>query len=353
LAAVTSEFVAFLDSDCEPGPGWIDSLAEHFADPLVGAVAPRIIARPADAAATAAARPRAAAGSGLDLGDRAARVVPGTRVSYVPTAALLARRAALAGVARDGAVFDPALRYGEDVDLIWRLHEAGWRVRYDPSVLVPHAEPGSRAGLLARRFRYGTSAGPLAVRHPQALAPLALQPWPAVTVGGLLARKPAVAAAGFATAVLTMSAMLRQAGVPARGLVPATLTTTRQTWLGIGRYLTQFAAPLLVAGIARPGGGSAARRWGRRTAAASLLLGPPLTAWASRRPGIGPVPFALGHIADDVCYGAGVWAGAISAGTTVPLRPVLVRRPLRIEPRPRQARARAPDSAPGGMEHGL
>ena len=182
-------------------------------------------------------------------------------------------------------------------------------MRYDPSVLVPHTEPGSRAGLLARRFRYGTSAGPLAVRHPEAMAPLALQPWPAVAGGGLLARKPAIAAAGFATAVLTLSATLRRAGVPARGLLPATVTSTRQTWLGVGRYLTQFAAPLLIAGIARPGGGSAARRWGRRTAAASLLLGPPLTAWAGRRPGIGPVPFALGHIADDVCYGAGVWAG--------------------------------------------
>jgi hypothetical protein len=184
----------------------------------------------------------------------------------VPTAALLARRSALADVSRDRAVFDPALRYGEDVDLIWRLHEAGWRVRYDPVVQVPHHEPASWAGLLARRFRYGTSAGPLAVRHPDAMAPLALQPWPAVTVGGLLARKPVIAGAGFAAAVLTMSATLRHAGVPTRGLVPATVTATRQTWLGMGRYLTQFAAPLLIAAIARPGG-TAARRWGRCAAA--------------------------------------------------------------------------------------
>ena len=77
---------------------------------------------------------------------------PGSRVSYVPTAALLVRRSALDSVAIDDAaipapghlagpgplssrgVFDPALRYGEDVDLIWRLHDAGWRVRYEPSV---------------------------------------------------------------------------------------------------------------------------------------------------------------------------------------------------------------------------
>jgi hypothetical protein len=212
---------------------------------------------------------------------------------------------------------------------------------------VPHHEPATWAELLGRRFRYGTSAGPLAMRHPEAMAPLALQPWPAVTVGGLLARKPVIAGAGFAAAVLTMSATLRHAGVPTRGLVPATVTATRQTWLGIGRYLTQFAAPLLVAAIARPGGSTAARRWGRRTAAASLLLGPPLVTWASRRPGIGPAPFAVAQIADDVCYGAGVWTGAILAGTAVPVRPVLVRRPLRIEPRP-HAPDRTRDSAPEG-----
>ena len=48
-----------------------------------------------------------------------------TKVSYVPTAALLVRRAALDSVTPGGgAVFDPALRYGEDVDLVWRLHDA-------------------------------------------------------------------------------------------------------------------------------------------------------------------------------------------------------------------------------------
>ena len=48
----------------------------------------------------------------------------------MPTAALVVRRAVL----EDG--LDTALRYGEDVDLVWRLHDAGWRVRYDPAVVV-------------------------------------------------------------------------------------------------------------------------------------------------------------------------------------------------------------------------
>jgi hypothetical protein len=102
LAVIDTEFVALLDSDCVPAPGWIERLAAHLADPLVAAVAPRITALPPQR------------NSPLDMGPAEARVVPGTAVSYVPTAALLLRRAALPA----GTVFDPALRYGEDVDLV-------------------------------------------------------------------------------------------------------------------------------------------------------------------------------------------------------------------------------------------
>jgi mycofactocin system glycosyltransferase len=326
LARTRGEFVAFLDSDCVATPGWIEALAAHFADPLVAAVAPRVVALPAQ---TTAGRYAATCGA-LDLGEREARVVPGTRVAYVPTAALVVRHAALLDVAHDGDVFDPGLRYGEDVDLVWRLHEAGWRIRYDPAVRVSHHEPDSWPGLLIRRFHYGTSAGPLARRHPAAMAPLVLQPWPALTVAGLLARRPDVAGASFAASVLAMNRTVRRAGLPVTGVVDAMWTGVHQTWLGIGRYGTQFGAPLLVAALVAPGRSTPARRWGRRAAAASLLLGGPLTALATRRPALDPVRFVLGHLADDIAYGAGVWAGCVRARTTAPIRPAVFWRPFRI-----------------------
>ena len=43
LAAVDTDVVVFLDSDCEPPTGWIDRLIGHLDDPLVAAVAPRIV----------------------------------------------------------------------------------------------------------------------------------------------------------------------------------------------------------------------------------------------------------------------------------------------------------------------
>jgi mycofactocin system glycosyltransferase len=312
LPHVSTELIAFLDSDCVPSPGWATRLAAHFADPLVAAVAARV--RPLAPDTWAGRYSRAA--SALDLGLQPRRVTPGTRMSYVPTAALVVRRSALEEVARDGDVFDPAMRVGEDVELGWRLHDAGWRIRYDPAVHADHHEPETWPGILARRARYGTSA-----------APLALHPFPALTVAALLARRPVLAAAAFAGSVLGMRKTLRAGDIPADGVVHAMGTAVHQTWLGIGRYGTQFAAPLLLAALAAGG----RRRWGRRAAIVSLLLGPPMAAWATRRPQLDPVRFAAGAIADDVAYGAGVLAGCLTERTTTPVRPAITWRPLRVD----------------------
>jgi mycofactocin glycosyltransferase len=182
LPRVDTDLVAFLDSDCVPPPAWVERLAGHFADPRVGAVAPRVAGL-------------------LDLGGRPAEVGPGRRVAYVPAAALVVRRSAV-------APFDPALRYGEDVDLVWRLVDAGWRVRYDPRVVVRHDDRHR----LIRRFRYGTSAAPLAQRHPTRLAPVVLRPLPTATLALLLARRPRAAGA----LAILQAALLVRRGVPAR-----------------------------------------------------------------------------------------------------------------------------------------
>src|SRR5206468_746740 len=107
---VASDVVAFVDSDCRASAASLRALARHLADPVVAVVAPRVV--PADA--DGARLPR----SPLDMGALPATVIKGGRVSYVPSTALVVRRDALLRV--DG--FDESLRYGEDVDLCWRLH---------------------------------------------------------------------------------------------------------------------------------------------------------------------------------------------------------------------------------------
>ncbi len=58
-------------------------------------------------------------------------------VDWVSGACFLARREAWETIGG----FDPAyFMYMEDVDLCWRLGEAGWQVAYEPSAVVKHAQ---------------------------------------------------------------------------------------------------------------------------------------------------------------------------------------------------------------------
>jgi hypothetical protein len=257
-------------------------------------------------------------------------VVPLTRVSYVPTAALLVRCSAIR------AGFDPGLRFGEDVDLVWRMISAGWRVRYDPAEEVRHVEPERFRDALARRFWYGTSAAPLARRHPGLVPPLILQAWPAAAVAALLAGRPVTALAAYGAATSQLIRLLREWDVPARGVLRPMAASVQQTWLSTGQWGIQYALPLLAAGIARPGGRTQGTRLTRRLALASLLAGPPAAAWLRSRPGLDPIRFTLAYLADESAYGAGVCTGAAAERLAEPLLPRVAWRPL---PRPgRRAR---------------
>ena len=131
MRSATTEFVAFLDSDVVPRAGWLEVMLGHFSDPSVVLVAPRIVAL--DIESNDLARYEHSRSS-LDLGPREAAVRARSVVSYVPSAAILARRRVLL----DEGGFDETMRVAEDVDLCWRLEESGWRLRYEPAAHVAH-----------------------------------------------------------------------------------------------------------------------------------------------------------------------------------------------------------------------
>ncbi|MCU1595675.1 MAG: mftF [Frankiales bacterium] len=274
LPLLDKDFVAFLDSDCVAPPGWLEELRGHFDDPSLGAVAPRV---------------RGGIRSPLDLGPRPATVRPGGEVSYLPTAALLVRRSAL-------TAFDEDLRYGEDVDLVWRMIDAGWQVRYDPRVVVEHTEPTALVRRLARRFHYGTAAAPLSKRHPTRVAHVVLPPWSTAVV--LLARRHPLAAMGVAA--WSTVKLDRHLEAPAASAA-VVLDSVRSTALGLGRAL----ALLGPVGWTRP----------------VLVVAPYLQEWWQRRPGCDPVTYVATALLDQAAYGAGVLSGCVRHRTTVPLRP--------------------------------
>jgi mycofactocin system glycosyltransferase len=213
--SASSSFVAFVDSDCVPQPGWLDQLMPHFDDPLVAVVAPRI--SPDLSSGSFLARHEAVR-SALDMGPNPALVRPGARLGFVPGATLVVRSRALEAMG-----FDESLRIGEDVDFVWRLSDAGWLVRYEPRAVVLHEGRTNPAAWFRRRFEYGTSAAALAHRHPGRLAPARPSAWSLLIIALLATRRPLMASlmAGIATALLTHRLRRVGGGVTMAGTVVA------------------------------------------------------------------------------------------------------------------------------------
>jgi mycofactocin glycosyltransferase len=199
LGAAETEFVAFLDSDCVPKPGWLANLLPHFADPAVGAVAPRIA--PHEHGTGWLARYEGAS-STLDMGARPSIVRPGARVSYVPGAALVVRKKAAGAGFRDG------MYVGEDVDFVWRMAKNGWRVRYEPRAVMGHDHRVTFRAWFSRRADYGSSAAALEELHPGSVRPLYASWWTVGAWAAALAGRPVTAAALTATATALLSRRL-------------------------------------------------------------------------------------------------------------------------------------------------
>jgi mycofactocin system glycosyltransferase len=312
IEACDTELIAFLDSDCVPTPDWLASLAGHFTDPVVGAVAPRI--RPQLARPTSWIARFAAKRSPLDLGPHAADVGPGRRVAYVPTAALVVRRQAI------GSGFDQDLRHGEDVDFVWRMRDAGWRIRYDPSITVHHTEPSRWRDLVRRRYRYGTSAAPLAARHRGRLAPIVMEPRTSAVLGLLLLRRTRTAMSVWTWQTSSLVRRLWPVGVPAWRAVATSASTAGQAAIATGRFAATTLAPglLTLALVSRRA----------RASAIAMLLVAPTVEWLRRRPALDPLRWTALCIADDFAYGSGVWVSCLRAGTLDPVRPARRIRPV-------------------------
>jgi mycofactocin glycosyltransferase len=310
LATIDTELVAFVDSDCRVTAGWLERLVGLFDDPAVAAVAPRVRPeRPGRTSDRSVLARYLAVRSPLDLGPDPSEVGSQQPVRYLPTAALVVRRAALA------TGFDPNLRVGEDVDLVWRLLEAGWRVRYEPSVIVHHREPTSWMVLFGRRFRYGTSAGPLAARHRGRLPSAELRVVPTVAALAGLAGRPRVASAVILVSTASLARRMRPLGIPWPLTLRWSVEGAAWTAVGLGRAATMVAGPVLavVALRRRPGG----------RAALALLVAPGLVEWWQRRPELDPFRWSAAAVVDDLSYGAGVWVGCFRSRSFGPLMPAV------------------------------
>ncbi|MFJ9127769.1 mycofactocin biosynthesis glycosyltransferase MftF [Streptomyces sp. NPDC102340] len=322
LRHVRTPYVAFVDSDVVVAPAALATLLRHFHDPRLAAVAPRVLGLTASGADTGAGPSAAwisryeAARSSLDLGPWPALVRQGSRVSWVPSACLVARVAAI----RPG--FDASMRVGEDVDLVWRLARAGHRVRYEPAVTARHDHRTRLRDWLGRKAYYGTGAHALQKRHGAAIAPAALTPWAAATALTVLAqRRWSVPVAATVLAAVTWG----YARKATAGTEHPYRTALNLTGLGVAGTAEQTAALLLrhwwpVTAV----GCLVSRRVRRAAVAAAVVDG--IVEYRRLAPDLDPVRFTLARRLDDLAYGAGVWVGAARGRSVRCLLPRIHRR---------------------------
>lgn len=304
LAEVDTEFVAFLDLDVVTSKDDLAALLGHLGDSRTVLVAPRVRSAVRDGALARYERVR----SPLDRGPDEGLVRPGSRVPWVPSAVLVCRTEPL----RSAGGFDPSLTAGEDVDLVWRLGDAGWRCRYAPEVECGHEPRADLPAFVAQRFRDGRSTAPLSVRHGARLAPIRM---PVGEVAWWIASavwSPLALLAGLATTVVRLSRRLGERGVPRESIRLAAASQAR-TARHVARALARPWLPLLLVA-------ALASRRARRVLAAALLL-PPLVDWWRAKPGLDPVRFAALSVLDDASHAAGIAAGAIIERTAAPLLP--------------------------------
>lgn len=277
---VRTELVAFLDADVAVAPEghhtWLAPLLAHLDDPRVGLVAPRVLGEPS---------------SPLDMGSEPARVRAGSRVSYVPAAAIVVRRSALDQV----GWFDESLHHGEDVDLVWRLDDLGWTCRYEPRSTVWHAPRPTLAARLGQRVDYGASAAPLALHHPGKLAPIRVNGWTAASWVLL-----ATGRAGTAVALAVGSALALPRKLP--GVPPtASVELAARGHLLAGTWL---AAALR-------------REWFPLLAVACLV------SKRARLVALAAFAVAPRRAVTDAAYGVGVWRGMLRHRTLSPIVPAI------------------------------
>jgi mycofactocin system glycosyltransferase len=301
LTHVTTQYVAFVDADVQIATGDLLHLTRHFADPSVDLVGPRVVSK------SQSARPRwfekyDEFASSLNLGARPSDVRPGAAVAWLPSACLVARADAL------GAGFDPALRVGEDVDLVWRLVKAGHGVRYDPTTTAHHDTRPTIRSWLGRKFVYGRGGAVLASRHGNKLAPAVLTPTYATAAAALLLRTPW--SLPLASAALVLGARKVRTALP--DTPGRTKLATRVSARGLGWAVRQEAA-------------LAVRHWSPAAVAAApfsrrlrkllvtAIVVDTTVALASRhteQPDVGPLYVIVGRRLEDLAYGAGLWFGS-------------------------------------------
>ena len=155
LEAATGEIVAYIDDDAYPDPDWLHYLAARLAQGNWVAVGGPNLAPAGDGPVAACIANAPGGPLQVLISDREAEHIPGCNMAF--------RRDALLAIGG----FDPQFRVaGDDVDVCWRLMEAGGRIGFSPCAVVWHHRRNSVKAFWRQQHGYGRAEALLEQKWP-------------------------------------------------------------------------------------------------------------------------------------------------------------------------------------------
>lgn len=166
IAAASGEIIAFMDSDCRADEDWLRYLVEDLlTSEFVGIGGPNLFP-PEDSPVAAAVMVSPGGPAHVMLTDRQAEHVPGCNMAFFKWA-----------LTEIGG-FDPIFRKaGDDVDLCWRLQQAGYRIGFSPAAFVWHYRRSTVMDYLKQQHGYGEAEAVLVRKHPEYFSSLGGSIW--------------------------------------------------------------------------------------------------------------------------------------------------------------------------------
>ena len=150
LRRATGDVVAFTDADCRVEPGWLVALVAPLEDPKIGIAGGSIRALP----------------PANDV-ERFGDVIHDHRMAievYKPPYAITMNWASRRSVLEELGGFDERFRRCEDVDLSYRMTQAGYGLAFAPAAVVYHRNEDRLGGLFLEGFAHGVHSV-LALKH--------------------------------------------------------------------------------------------------------------------------------------------------------------------------------------------
>ncbi|HWD58637.1 MAG TPA: glycosyltransferase [Stellaceae bacterium] len=153
--AATGEIVAYTDSDCVADPDWLDYLIGTMEARGLAACGGPNFPPPENELVPEAVAVSPGAPCHVLLDDEIAEHIAGCNMAF--------RRDVLLGIGG----FDPIFRAaGDDVDICWRLQDAGYQIGYSPAGFVWHFRRNTVQAYIGQQKGYGKAEALVYGKHP-------------------------------------------------------------------------------------------------------------------------------------------------------------------------------------------